>query len=294
MIENATLEIRWHGRGGQGAVTSAELVALAAIAEGKYAQAFPSFGPERRGAPVLAFNRINSSHHIRTRAAVTNPDISVVLDSGLVDIMDVTAGLRDGGTLVVNSPKKIDDLKSELGGPWRLAAINASLIAREVIGVPIVNTTMIGALVKATNIIKLDSLEEPLHERFGAKAKNNIEACRRAYEEVSIVEPAAVAAVQSRSIQQEKLPTWTEMLPGCVVVEPGNASVYPTGDWKSQRPVFEYEKCIKCGLCYLFCPEGCIEPTEDGYFAPNLYYCKGCGLCARECPKDVISMIEES
>ena len=294
MIENATLEIRWHGRGGQGAVTSAELVALAAISEGKYAQAFPSFGPERRGAPVLAFNRIDSSNHIRTRAAVTNPDIVVVLDPGLVEIMDVTGGLKDGGTLVINSPKKIDDLKSELGGPWKLVAINASIIAREVLGVPIVNTTMIGALVKATNIINLESLEEPLHERFGAKAENNISACRKAYEEVSIVEPVAVAAGQSRSIQQEKLPTWKEMLPGIVVVEPGNADEYRTGDWKSQRPVFEYEKCNKCGLCYIYCPEGCIEPKEDGYFKANLYYCKGCGLCARECPKDVISMIEES
>ena len=93
-MQEKTVEIRWHGRGGQGAVTSAELLALAAIEEGKYAQAMPSFGPERRGAPVLAFNRIDAKNPIRKRAAVNNPDIVIVLDPGLLDIIDVTAGLK--------------------------------------------------------------------------------------------------------------------------------------------------------------------------------------------------------
>jgi pyruvate ferredoxin oxidoreductase gamma subunit len=88
------IEIRWHGRGGQGAVTSAELLATAAIEEGKFAQAFPSFGPERRGAPVLVFNRISNISPIRARVAVTDPDIVVILDPGLLSITDVTSGLR--------------------------------------------------------------------------------------------------------------------------------------------------------------------------------------------------------
>ena len=94
MKKDETIEVRWHGRGGQGAVTSAELVALAAIHEGKFAQAFPSFGPERRGAPVLAFNRIDSVSPIRVRAAVTQPDIVLVLDPGLLNITDVVSGLK--------------------------------------------------------------------------------------------------------------------------------------------------------------------------------------------------------
>jgi pyruvate ferredoxin oxidoreductase gamma subunit len=155
MQNNNTIEIRWHGRGGQGAVTSAELLALAAIEEGKFAQAFPSFGPERRGAPVQVFNRISNNHPIRARVSVANPDIVVLLDPGLLSVVDVTSGIKEGGTVVINTPKAIVDIKKEAGGPWKLAVVNAETIAREIIGVPIVNTTMLGAVVKATGIIEL-------------------------------------------------------------------------------------------------------------------------------------------
>ena len=88
--------------------------------------------------------------------------------------------------------------------------------------------------------------------------------------------------------------TWRDLEAGAVVTEPGNASQYQTGGWRSQRPFLDTDKCSKCGLCYIYCPEGCIEPGEDGYFWPNLFYCKGCGICASECPKDAISMEEET
>lgn len=96
------IEIRWHGRGGQGAVTSVELLALAAIEEGKFAQGFPAFGPERRGAPVLAFNRVNDKQ-IKVRSGIYNPDIVIVLDSSLVKLVNVTEGLKPDGTLIVNT-----------------------------------------------------------------------------------------------------------------------------------------------------------------------------------------------
>src|SRR5512136_2841856 len=117
------IEIRWHGRGGQGAVTSAEMTALAAIQEGKFAQAFPSFGPERRGAPVLAFNRISSGHPIRMRSGVTKPDIVVVLDPGLVTLINITDGLKPGGTLIVNSTKFVEELQQEFTGNWKLGVV---------------------------------------------------------------------------------------------------------------------------------------------------------------------------
>jgi pyruvate ferredoxin oxidoreductase gamma subunit len=287
------IEIRWHGRGGQGAVTSAELLATAAIEEGKFAQAFPSFGPERRGAPVLVFNRISNFSPIRARVAVTSPDIVIILDPGLLSITDVTSGLKKDGTLVINTPKTLVDIKSELSGPWRLATVNATAIAREMIGAPIVNTTMLGALLKATDIIKLESLTEPLKERFGARAKGNIDACHRAYEETEIGELSGVFQKPSELLQAEALPSWRELLPGCIVIEAGSAKQYRTGDWKSEHPVWNYDKCIKCGICYLFCPEGCIREREDGYFDADLFYCKGCGICARECWTEAIKMVEE-
>lgn len=180
------IEIRWHGRGGQGAVTSAELVAQAAINEGRYAQAFPAFGAERRGAPVVAFVRINPDEPIRVRAEVAEPDVVVVLDPGLLRIVDVTSGLKATGMLVVNTKKQPEQIRQEFGLNWSLATVDATKIARELLGVPIVNTSMIGALLKATEVVKLESLFEPLRQRFGRLAERNIEAMKRAHEETVV------------------------------------------------------------------------------------------------------------
>ena len=181
------LEIRWHGRGGLGAVTSAELVARAAISEGKYAQSFPSFGPERRGAPVLAFLRI-SAEPIKSRTVIYKPDVVAVLDPGLLHAVDVTSGLKENGKIIINSRKSPAELKSEFGYKWPVAAVNATKIARETIGLPITNTAMIGALLKVTEIVKMDSLVAQLQERFGPRAKGNTEAVKRAYNETVVKE----------------------------------------------------------------------------------------------------------
>jgi len=187
MIDTTQLtEIRWHGRGGQGAVTSAELVAQAAINEGKFAQAFPSFGPERRGAPVLAFVRIDSKEPIRIRAEITEPNVVVVLDPNLLRIMNVTTGLNENGVLVINTKKSFKDIESEFQVRQKLATIDASKIAQELLGVPIVNTTMVGALIRATGVVKLESLVEPLQHRFSRLAERNINAMKKAYEETLV------------------------------------------------------------------------------------------------------------
>ena len=179
-------EIRWHGRGGQGAVTSAELVAQAAINEGKYAQAFPAFGAERRGAPVVAFVRISSNEPIRVRAEIAEPDVVVVLDPGLLRIVNVTSGLKATGMLVVNTKKQPEQIRQEFNVNWSLATVDATKIAEELLGVPIVNTSMIGALLKATEVVKSESLFEPLRQRFGRLAERNIEAMKRAHEETLV------------------------------------------------------------------------------------------------------------
>ena len=185
---NQLIEIRWHGRGGQGGVTSAELVAQAAIFEGKYAQAFPSFGPERRGAPVLAFVRIDSKAPIRVRAEIKEPDVVIVLDPGLLRIMNVAAGLKEKGIVIINTKKQAEQLRKEFGFSCPLATVDATAIARKVLGVPITNTTMIGALIKATEVVKFESLTGPLERRFGRLAERNAEAMRTAYEQTIIKE----------------------------------------------------------------------------------------------------------
>ena len=184
------IEIRWHGRGGQGAVTSAELVAQAAINEGKYAQAFPSFGPERRGAPVLSFVRINSKQPIKVRTGISQPDVVVVLDPSLLPIANVNSGLKKNGVLIINTKKPFKDIESEFKVKQKLAIVDATNIAREVLGVPITNTTMIGALVRATGVVKLESLLEPLKDRFDRLAERNITAMKTAYEQTLVKEKA--------------------------------------------------------------------------------------------------------
>ncbi len=93
--------------------------------------------------------------------------------------------------------------------------------------------------------------------------------------------------------EPESALTWKDIEIGCIVTDAGSASQYRTGDWRSQKPILALEKCIKCGLCYIYCPEGCINQNAQGDFEVDMYYCKGCGICARECPKDVITMVEE-
>ena len=181
------IEIRFHGRGGQGAVSSAELLALAAIGEGKYAQAFPSFGPERRGAPVVAFCRI-SDQPIRIRANIYEPDISVVLDASLLKIVKVAAGLKTDGLLVSTSKDSPEKVKENLGIKNRVAVVDAVKIATEVLGLPITNTTMLGSLVRASQLIRKESFISPLRERFGRIAERNIAAFERAYQETVLIQ----------------------------------------------------------------------------------------------------------
>jgi len=178
-------EVRWHGRGGQGAVASAEMLALAAIEEGKAAQAFPSFGPERRGAPVMAFTRV-SDDFIWLRTGITEPDVVVVLDPTVMGAVDVTSGLKDGGIIVANTSMDAEKLIEKFGLKNKLYIVNANKIAVEEIGRPITNTTMMGALVKATGLVELSSIEKQIEHRFPAIAEKNIKALRRAYEETVV------------------------------------------------------------------------------------------------------------
>lgn len=181
------IEIRFHGRGGQGAVTSAELLAVAAINEGKYAQAFPSFGPERRGAPVIAFARIDDAP-ILWRSQIYNPDVVIVLDSALPKIVDVTQGMKENGILILNTKEKPEEIRKEIGKKnLKIATVDATKIAREELGRPITNTTMLGSLIKATRILKPEAFREPMTHRFGKIADINLNALTRAYKETVIL-----------------------------------------------------------------------------------------------------------
>ena len=179
-------EIRFHGRGGQGAVTSSNILANAAFLEGNDVQAFPYFGVERRGAPVTAFTRIDS-RPIRIKYQIYNPNYVVVLDESLLNAVDVTAGIQEPRVLVVNSVRTPEVMELE---DFHVATVDATSIAIDHgLGskvAPIVNTIMLGAFVTATKEVKLESVLESIPDQVPAKAKQNAEACEAAAREVKL------------------------------------------------------------------------------------------------------------
>ncbi len=183
------VEIRWHGRGGQGIMTVSRLLAYAALLDGKYAQAFPEFGPERRGAPVTGYTRI-SEEPIIIHSQIYTPTIVVVVDPTLIGRINVTKGLAPGGLVIVHSEKSPGEIKKELGEVnMKVYTVNAARIALDILGRPIYNTAMLGALVRVAPLVKMESLINVVTERFpGAVGEKNVAVIKRAYEEVCGVE----------------------------------------------------------------------------------------------------------
>lgn len=186
------IEIRFHGRGGQGAVVASRVMAEAAFLEGGHVQSFPAFGLERRGAPVMAFTRIQDSP-ICDHSQIYEPGIVVVLDATLMDIVDVTAGLKEKGLLLVNSASAPGELPGADG--VTVATVNAGgIAAANGLGSrthPIVNTSILGALAKASGCVKIESVEQAIMKTVSIRPEANVKACREAYESVALVAPAA-------------------------------------------------------------------------------------------------------
>ncbi len=179
------IEIRFHGRGGQGAVTASELLARTAFEEGNDVQAFPMYGVERRGAPVTAFTRIDSKA-VRNKAQIHEPDVVIVMDMALLDAVDVTAGLKAGGKVILNTSKASDDIDLNVDNP--IYTVDASSIAVEHrLGskvAPIVNTAILGAVVRATGIVEIEKLLDVVRRDAPAKKEENARATKQAYDEV--------------------------------------------------------------------------------------------------------------
>ncbi|HOG45725.1 MAG TPA: 2-oxoacid:acceptor oxidoreductase family protein [Anaerolineae bacterium] len=179
------IEIRIHGRGGQGAVVASKVLATAVFREGKYVQSFPSFGVERRGAPVTAFTRIDDTP-IRLRCQIYEPDHLVVLDPTLIVAVDVTTGLKPGGWIIINSSRP--PASFNLPERFRVATVDANAIAiRHRLGpanAPIVNTAILGAFARITGLVGIEAIREAVREGVPAKQDDNVAATQEAYDEV--------------------------------------------------------------------------------------------------------------
>jgi pyruvate ferredoxin oxidoreductase gamma subunit len=191
-------QIRIHGRGGQGVVTGAEMLSVAAFLEGRHAQAFPSFGSERTGAPVVAFCRI-ADKEIRLREPILEPDCLIVQDPTLFKVIDVFAGLRPGGSLLVNTNRTfadlhIDNIANSLP-KGHAVTVPATEFALKHVGRPLPNAALLGAFAALTKLVNLDSVKRAIEEAFPGKiGAANIAAAVEAYENVKAQERAAKAA----------------------------------------------------------------------------------------------------
>jgi 2-oxoacid:acceptor oxidoreductase gamma subunit (pyruvate/2-ketoisovalerate family)/2-oxoacid:acceptor oxidoreductase delta subunit (pyruvate/2-ketoisovalerate family) len=282
-------EIRLHGRGGQGVLIAAELIAGAAIEEGKYASSFPLFTAERRGAPVMAFGRIDG-RPIRERTQVYNPDCVILVDPRLRASPEVCDGLRADGIVLMNST----DAEGEKPHPnvRILGRVGATRIALEELGIPAFNTTMIGAFAAVTGWIDIKTVLAVMGTYFkGQSLAKNRRCVERGYEEVRTQSWDGSGGAGEAGPRSRRKPApvtfespWTET---------GRLRDIKVGDWRYFRPTRDEEKCCHCGWCFLLCPTGCIAQGEKGY-AANLDYCKGCGICAEECPVHAIAMVPES
>jgi len=175
-------EIRFHGRGGQGAWTASLLLAQAGLLEGKYIQSFPAFGPERAGAPMTAYTRI-ADEPIQIHSSVYEPDMSVVLDPTLIG-PTVVEGFKNNSKLVVNSNQPAEAIKELLNIKNEVWVIDATALALKVMGLPITNTALLGAIVKASDIVKLESILTVVGERFSGRIRDqNVEVIQTAYRE---------------------------------------------------------------------------------------------------------------
>ena len=188
-----TVEIRWHGRGGQGAKTACLLLADAAFSSGKYVQGFPEYGPERMGAPITAYNR-SSDERCTVHSNIYDPDYVVVVDESLIETVDVTKGLNPEGAIIVNTPKSPAEVRKELGNyPGRVCTIDARRISEEILGKNFPNTPMLAAAVKVSGVVDADqfvsNMEASFKHKFATKPQviaGNMTVLTKSMQEVQV------------------------------------------------------------------------------------------------------------
>lgn len=261
---------------------AAEIIVQACVAQGKFANSIPYFGFERQGAPVAAFVRIDD-RPIRPKTLVYNPECVLVMDDTVINAVDIYSGLKGGGTVVVNS--KADP--ASLAVPeavGKLAVVDATGLALDILGVNKPNTVILGAFAAATGWVEKEEMIKEVEKVFGARNVNAVEA---GFAGVQVVEPglrqAQGRAGQADPVEQEdfEVPIGVELY------------VVNTGDWRTHRPVVSDERCNGCGVCAIHCPTSSIRLNKGKNCWIDLNFCKGCGICAGICSRQAIGMEEE-
>ena len=305
-VNNKMIDVRFHGRGGQGVVTGARLLAEAALLEGKYVHSFPSFRPERSGAPKTGFTRL-SGKRFYLKTEIYEPDIVVVQDNTLLEQVDILAGIKNNGLVIINhSDKKVLAQKLHPPPSVKIGIVNATKIAETRLGKPVVNTAMIGAVVKLTGVVKIVNVISAVKVLFpGSLGEKNAQAIIDAYNTCELISNNEFVALKNTKVASDvkiSSPTgdltnfnewikdnwgYTKIPTGTVVPYPGSSLAIKTGDWAATQPKLIKSKCLSCLTCFFVCPDSAIKmdfsENPNGYPIILTDYCKGCGLCAYEC-----------
>jgi pyruvate ferredoxin oxidoreductase gamma subunit len=289
------IEIRFHGRGGQGAKLASRIVGRAGFLAGLFAQDFPLFGAERQGAPVVATTRL-SLKPIERRGFAHEPDALVILDATLLREPQgqILTGVRPGIPVLLNGDGA-ESFVATLALP--VIFIPATTIARRVTGQPIVSAVMAGATSRFVPEITADVLAEAISTELKALSldpnvvSKNIAAAQFAY---TVVPSFYLSERKTRRparllADAPRFPFFPTEQVGAGIQRAGNAELRHTGTWRTERPVIDQGKCKRCFLCYLDCPDGAIHLDEGNFPHIDYEFCKGCLICYEECPPRAIS-----
>lgn len=290
------IEVRFHGRGGQGAKIASRILGHCAILAGLFAQDFALFGAERRGAPVVSFTRI-SDELIDRRGEIDQPDLVVVMDDSLLSEApgQLFRGIDARSAIIVNA--KPERFITEALPAANYRAVDMLGIAEEFIGRGWVSAIAAAVAAKQVAAISLTQLAVALRQELGEfgltveQIEKNIAAARVAYDSTPVI------LLPGRSTVSNDPPTSWQAVPylgsaqfaGPTIRHRGSATLRQTGNWRTERPVIELGKCKRCFLCYLYCPEATMSLDADNFPHVDYDHCKGCMICYEECPTDAIS-----
>ncbi len=288
---------RFHGRGGQGAKTASRILGDAAFDDGFNVQDFPLYGAERRGAPVTAFTRFSDSE-ITERGYIFNPDVVVVMDESLLDdeLANPLGGLRLGGVVVANTSKPGREVCPDRADA-QVVAVDLTSMALETLGKPVLSAAVAAAAARVASITEgslLSAVAAELREIGLSKetVSKNINLAKSVY-----------SSLRPLDLKTKPLDTKERLVPMALVVREdgsedilasGNSGLRRTGNWRTFRPVIDYDRCTDCLICYAYCPESSLSLGADGRVHIDYDNCKGCMICMTECPPKAIAQQREA